>query len=141
MKLSIIFILAATALFAAGCGGQSKADKAKSQVCDARADIQTQVKKLQGLTPATVTAGGVKDSLTAIQNDLKKIADAQPDLSSARKQQVESANKEFKSQLQSIAGNLGANLSASGARAKLQDAFQQLASAYQSSFAKVDCGG
>ena len=141
MKISILILIAAFALVIAACGGQSKADKAKTQVCDARADIQTQVKKLQGLTPATVTVNGVKDSLTAIQNDLKKIADAQPDLNAQRKQQVQSANQEFKSQFESIVGNLGTNLSASGAQAQLQDALQKLASAYQTSFAKVDCGG
>ena len=140
MKLSILIVLAASALLVAGCGGQSKADKAGSQVCDARADIQTQVKKLSGLTPATVTTSAVKDSLTAIQNDLKKIAGAQGDLSSQRKQQVQSANQEFKSQFESIVSSVGTNLSVSGAAAKLQTALQQLASAYQSSFAKVDCG-
>ena len=65
MKLTILILLA-SALFVGACGGQSKADKAKGQVCDARADIQTQVKKLQGLTPATVTLNGVKDSEGAL---------------------------------------------------------------------------
>lgn len=139
MKLSILILLA-SALFVAACGGQSKADKAKSQVCDARADIQTQVKKLQGLTPATVTVNGVKDSLTAIQNDLKKIADAQSNLNGDRKQQVQSANEQFKSQFQSIVSNFGTGLSASDAKSQLQSALQQLAGAYEKSFAKVDCG-
>lgn len=141
MKLSILIVLATSALLVAACGGQSKADKAKSQVCDASADIQTQVKKLQGLTPATVTTNAVKDSLSSIQNDLKKIADAQGDLSSERKQQVQSANEQFKSQFESIVASVGTNLSVSGAQAQLQDALQKLGSAYQSSFAKVDCGG
>ncbi|HEX6460806.1 MAG TPA: hypothetical protein VF032_17960 [Thermoleophilaceae bacterium] len=140
MKLSILILLA-SALFVVACGSQSKSDKAKSQVCDARSDIQAQVKKLQGLTPATFTVNGVKDSLTAIQNDLKKIADAQPDLTASRKQQVKSANEKFTSELQSILGNIGTNLSASGAKTQLQSALQQLANAYQQSFAKVDCSG
>lgn len=139
MKLSILILLA-SALFVVACGGQSKSDKAKGQVCDARSDIQAQVKKLQGLTPATVTVNGVKDSLTAIRNDLKKITDAQPDLSSSRKQQVQSANQEFKSQFETILSNVGKSLSVSNATTQLQAALQQLGSAYQKSFAKVDCG-
>jgi hypothetical protein len=140
MKLSILIILTACALLVAACG-QSKEDKAKNQVCDARADIQTQVKKLQGLTPTTATTSAVKDSLSAIQNDLKKITSAQGDLSSARKDQVQSANQAFKSQFQSIVTGVGTSLSISGAQAQIKDALQKLGSAYQSSFAKVDCGG
>ena len=140
MKPNILIpFLAVAVLAAAGCG-QSSADNAKSQVCDARSDIQKQVKELRNLTPATATTSGVKDSLTAIRNDLKKIADAQPNLSEERKQEVQNANSEFKSQFTSIVSDLGTNLSLSDARKQLQSAAQRLASVYEASFAKVDCG-
>jgi chromosome segregation ATPase len=124
----------------AACG-ESSQEKAQKQVCSARSDIQKQVNELQSLTPTTATTTGVKDNLNAIKTDLQKIKDAQSELSSDRQQQVQSANDEFVSQFQSIAGDLGTNLSVSGAQAKLQTALDQLAAAYRSTFAKVDCGG
>jgi hypothetical protein len=141
VKLKILIpFLTVSALIAAGCG-QSSADKAKNQVCDARSDIQKQVNELRNLTPATATTSGVKDSLNAIKNDLKKIADAQPKLNDQRKQQVQDANSQFKSQFNSILSDIGTNLSLTNAGQQLKAAVQQLASAYQASFAKVDCGG
>jgi conjugal transfer/entry exclusion protein len=130
--------VAAVALALTACG-ESKQDKAKSQVCDSRADIQKQVNTLQSLTPATVTADGVKNSLNSIGDSLKKIADAQSDLNAERKQQVQSANDQFVSEYKSVASEVGQNLSVANARTKLQAAAQQLAAAYNSTFAKVDC--
>jgi hypothetical protein len=135
--LAIILLIASVALVAA-CG-ESKQDKAKKQVCSARSDIQAQVKKLQGLTLTTATTNGVKDSLTAIKDDLKKITDAQGDLNDTRKAEVQKANQEFTSQFQSIASNFGTSLSVGQAQAQLKTALGQLSAAYQKSFAQVDC--
>lgn len=138
MKRSLVMVLVlATGL---GACGESDEEKAQDEVCDARADIQKQVDELSGLSLETATLDGVQKNLTAIRDDLKKIGDAQGDLSDERKQQVESANKEFTSQLQSIASEVGRSLSLSDARTKLESAFDQLASTYEQSFAKVDCG-
>jgi len=141
VKVWILVSLAlAAALGVAACGGQSKADKAKSQVCDARSDISKQVNELKGLTPSTITADKVKNALTSIQNDLKKIADAQGDLNAERKKQVQDATNAFGSSLSSIASSLGSSLSIADAKTQLTTALQQLGTAYQQSFAKVDCG-
>lgn len=137
MRWTLVAALAA-ALALAGCG-ESAQDKAKKQVCNARDDIQKQVNQLKNLTATTATTSGIKDSLTAIQNDLKSIADAQSDLSADRKKQVQQANDKFVSEFKSIAQNLGKNLSVSDAQAQLTAAAQQLATAYQSSFAGIDC--
>jgi hypothetical protein len=139
MKRSMVLCLAVVvAVAVAGCG-ESKADKAKKQVCSARSDIQKQVNELKSLTPTTVTADKVKSSLSSIQDDLKKITAAQGDLNAERKKQVQSANQEFSSQLQSIAGSFGSSLSLSQVATQLQSALQQLGTAYQTTFAKVDC--
>jgi len=140
MKLSIPFVvLALLACLAVGACGQSKQDKAKSTVCDARADISKQVDKLKGLTPSTVTIDGVQSSLKAISSDLSKIKDAQGDLSADRRKQVEDATKTFTSQVQSIAGSIGRSTSLSQAKTQLSSALQQLGTAYKQSFAGVDC--
>jgi uncharacterized phage infection (PIP) family protein YhgE len=140
MKPSIVFAL--IAIFAAlglNACGESKQDKAKSTVCDARADISKQVDELKGLTPSTVTVDGVQKNLKAISSDLSKIKDAQGDLSSDRRKQVQDATKTFTSQLQNIAGSIGKSTSLSEAKAQLTSALQQLGDAYKQSFAKVDC--
>jgi hypothetical protein len=140
MRSSIIFtLIAVLAVLGLGACGESKQDKAKSTVCDARADISKQVDQLKGLTVSTVTLDGVQNSLKAISSDLSKIKDAQGDLSGDRRQQVQDATKTFTSQVQSIAGSVGKSTSLSEAKAQLTSALQQLGDAYKQSFAKVDC--
>jgi len=140
MKPSIAFLLIAllAALGVSACG-ESKEDKAKTTVCDARADISKQVDQLKALTVSTVTVDGVQNSLKAISSDLSKIKDAQGDLSADRRKQVEDATKTFTSELQSIAGSVGKSTSLSEAKAQLTSALQQLGDAYKQSFAQVDC--
>jgi hypothetical protein len=135
---SIAVALAAVTL--AACGGDSKADQAKSQVCDARADISKQVDTLKGLTISTATLNQVQDSLKAIGDDLTKIKNARGNLDDDRKKQVDQANKDFESQVKTTFSDLGKSTSASDAKTQLQQAFQGLANSYQQTFAKIDCG-
>jgi hypothetical protein len=124
---------------ALGACGQSSEDKAKDTVCDARDDMGKQVDTLKGLTPATVTKDAVTQGLDAIKSDLKDISGAQSDLSSDRRSQVEAANKAFASSVQGIAAQVGTSLSASGAKAGLVTALQQLGASYEKTFAPVNC--
>jgi hypothetical protein len=139
MKTITYLLLALLAALALGACGESKQDKAKSTVCDARANISEQVDQLKGLTASTVTVDGVQKSLKAITSDLSKIKDAQGDLSGDRRQQVQDATKTFTAQVQSIAGSVVKSTSLSDAKTQLTGALQQLGSAYKQSFAKVDC--
>jgi Tfp pilus assembly protein PilP len=134
----VTILLACALLLAAGCG-QSSEDKAKKQVCNARADIQKQVNELKNLTLATATTSGIKNNLTAIENGLKQIKDAQGDLNSERKSQVKQATQEFESQLTSIVQSVGSSTSLSAAATQLQSAVKQLASSFEQSLAKVNC--
>jgi len=136
--LSLLWIVL-TACVVAGCG-QSAADKAKNQVCSARADIDKQLHYLQGLTLTTATATAVQNSVKAIRSDLGKIKDAQPQLNAQRKQQVQAANQAFTAQLQSVASSVGENLSLSNAEAQLKAAVTQLVQSYQHTFAAISCG-
>jgi hypothetical protein len=128
-------LVAATAV---GCG-ESAADKAQTQVCDARADLNKQVDTLASLTPATATTDAVSGAVDAIKSDLKQISDAQCDLNDERKQEVESANQKFSAQLETVAADLGSSLSASGAKAAVQSAGQELATSYKQTFASIEC--
>jgi hypothetical protein len=135
--LALLLLLGAVAL--AGCGGQSKEDKAKSQVCDARADISKQVDELSSLTLATASVDGIKQNVKAIQDDLGKIKDAQSNLTPERKQQVQSANEAFTQQMKSIASSVGQGISLSDAQTQLKSATSQLATTYKQTLGKIDC--
>jgi hypothetical protein len=131
--------VALAALALAACGGDSKADQAKSQVCDARADISKQVDTLKGMTISSATSSQIQDSLNAIGDDLTKIKNARNNLDDDRKSQVDDANKNFESQVRSTFSDLGKTTSLSDAKTQLQQAFQGLASSYGQTFAKIDC--
>jgi uncharacterized phage infection (PIP) family protein YhgE len=138
MKHSMILGLVAAALTLSACG-ESQEDKARSQVCDARADIKKQVDELSGLTLATATVDGVKANLEAIKGDLRKIKDAQGDLNAERKKQVTDANQEFKSQLSTIVKSLGENLSLAEAGTQIKAAATKLTDSYSQTLGQVDC--
>jgi uncharacterized protein YjbJ (UPF0337 family) len=121
-----------------GCG-ESAAAKAQTQVCDARADLKKQVDTLAALAPATATRDAVSGALDAMKNDLKQISGAQGDLNDERKQDVESANQEFSAQVKAVAADVGSSVSLSEAKASVQSAGKDLASAYQQSFASIQC--
>ena len=133
-----LVIAAAATLAIAGCG-ESASDKAQKQVCNARADIQTQVKTLQSLPVAPSSISAAKTSLQAIQADVKQIADAQGDLNKDRKQSIQSANDQFKAQLQSIVTSFTSNLSLSNAQEQVSAASKQLVDSYQQTLSKIDC--
>jgi hypothetical protein len=137
-ELVLLLLLAATAVGLTACG-ESSQDKAKSQVCDARADISKQVNERKGLTLATATVDGVKENVQAIQDDLGKITDAQGDLNADRKKQVQAANQAFTEQVKSIASSVGSSLSLSEAGTQLKTATTQLATSYQQTLGKIDC--
>jgi len=140
VKAAAAIVTALTAVLLAACGGDSKADQAKTQVCDARADISNQVNTLKGLTISTATTNQVQDSLKAIGDDLTKIKNARNNLSDDRKSQVDQANKDFQSQVTATFSDLGKSTSISDARTQLEQAFDGLANSYQQTFAKIDCG-
>jgi outer membrane murein-binding lipoprotein Lpp len=140
MRSTLAFTLAAVVIAAAGCGGKSSEDKAKDSFCNARADLKSQVDKLQSLTLSTATADGVKGSLNAIKTDLQKMANAQADLDKTRKAQAEQANQDFTSQVSSTLASIRKSTSLSQAATQLKAALQQLATTYKQTYAKIDCG-
>ena len=139
MRTACSFLAVVTLVFALGACGESDEEKAQNTVCDARADIGEQVNALKSLTPATVTADGVTQNLDAIKSDLQDISAAQSDLSSDRRSEAEAANKASTSSVQGIASQLGSSLSAADAKAQVVTALDQLAAAYQKTFAPLNC--
>jgi hypothetical protein len=133
-----IAVTALSALAVTGCGASAQ-EKAKAQVCDARADIATQVSALTRLTISTASVTQVKTGIEAIAGDLKKITDAQASLEPARKQQVQSATHAFEAQLAAIVSGLASRLSLTNAEAQLKSAVSELAASYRRTLAPIDC--
>jgi hypothetical protein len=136
--LSLMAVLAA--LGAAGCG-ESKQEKAQTEVCDARADISKQVDELKGLSIATATPDGIRENVDAIQDDLRQMVNAQKTLSDDRRKQVSAATDQFRSSVTQIAQGLTSDVSLSEAATRLRSAAQDLGAAYTQSLGKIDCAG
>jgi valyl-tRNA synthetase len=128
-----------TALVLSACGGKSKQQQAMSDVCSARADIQTQVTKLRGLTLSLSSLSTAQSSLKAIGDDVTKMRDAQKNLSSQSKAQVQQANQAFETQVKQIASNLTSTRSLTDAPAQLTAAGKQLVAAYKQTLAQLTC--
>jgi membrane-bound lytic murein transglycosylase B len=139
VRASLLLISLLLAALAVAACGESEADKAQKDVCDARADISKQVDELKGLTVTTATVSGVRENVSTIQDDLKKIASAQGDLSDDRRAEVKAATDQFVSSVESIAQGLRSDLSLSEARSRLAQAGQALGAAYADSLGKIDC--
>jgi hypothetical protein len=139
VRAAPLLIVLLAALAVAACGGESKADKAQKQVCDARASISKQVDELKGLTATTATVSGVKENVSAIRSDLKKITSAQGDLSDERRAEVKAATDKFVASVSSIVQGLTSNLSLSEARTRLTQAAQELRASYADTLGGIDC--
>jgi hypothetical protein len=108
-------------------------------VCSARGDIQTQVKTLTSLSAGNATRGDVTSALTAIQSDLQKIKDAQPNLAPERKQQVKDAAAAFGTQLRDILKQTVSGLAKTDAQTQAKNAAASLESAVKQSLEPIDC--
>ena len=139
MRRLALISVAVAGLIPLACG-ESDEDKAKSQVCDARAGIEKQVDTLTGLTITTASVDQIQQSLKAIGDDLKDIADAQGDLSSDRREQVETATQEFGSQLTTIGQQVLSGLSGGDAKAQAESALADLAASYKQALSPIECG-
>ena len=78
-------------------------------------------------------------SLDAIKTDLKNISEAQSDLSSDRRSEVEDANKAFTSSVEGTVKELGRSLSASDAKAAVATALDELGASYETAFEPLNC--
>jgi len=137
---SIIVIVLAT-VAATGCGGsgQSEADKAKSQACDASSDIKAQVATLSNLPLSTSSVDTAKTSLQKIDTDLKTISDAAPKVSDNLRSELEAANATFTTEVQQATEAITSAQSLSGAATAVAAAGSTLQASYEKAFANVSC--
>jgi hypothetical protein len=133
-----VVLLLAGSLAITACG-ESAQEKAKAEVCSARADISHQLNMLTSLTASTISPTAVKTGVEAVANDLSKIKKAQGNLAPARKEQVQAATHTFETQLSTILTGITSNLSLSNAEAQFKSALSQLATSYKSTLGPINC--
>jgi hypothetical protein len=140
MKRIGVISIAALALLASNCGGgESAAEKAKSQACDASSDIQAQVDTLKGLPLSSDSVDKAKTALQKINSDLDTIATAAPTVKGDLGSQLKAANAEFKTQVQQISDSITSAQSLTAAATALASAGSTLSNSYQQAFANVRC--
>lgn len=130
-------LLAALAAGPAGCGESDQA-KAEKSVCEAKTAISKSVQSLQHLTPQNVTVATVQGDLNTINENLKKLQQAEEKLSGPRKEAVEKANETLKSDLSALAGEL-TTLTPANITSKLTAAIEKLAASYKQALAPIPC--
>jgi hypothetical protein len=134
-----------SALALAACG-ESSQDKAHAEVCAARKAISEEVTKLQGMTLSSKTVEEAKQGLESIGAELKKIRDAEPDLSPARKEELETATSRFGEELKETALQVASGVRAGTgeaavekAKPELKAALETLGKEYQQALGPVSC--
>jgi hypothetical protein len=136
---SLVAIASLLSVFALASCGESSQEKAKAEVCKARADISTQVKKLGELTLSPSVLTEAKSGVEAIGKDLTMIKNAQPDLEPARREQVEAATRTFESQANAILSEVTSKPSLSKLETQLKSSLKQLAGSYEKALAPLNC--
>jgi uncharacterized membrane-anchored protein YjiN (DUF445 family) len=134
--LAVATVVTTLALMACG---ESQEESAQQTVCDARQDISNRIDDLKNTPVADVNVDTVTETVSAIQSDLTQIKDAREDLSDERRQEIESANQAFESQVKGVVKDIGTSLTASDAASTISSAVQQLADSYEQTFARIDC--
>ena len=76
---------------------------AEQRLLGARGTSKKQVDELKSTTISSGALDGVQANLSAIRKDVKQIADSQGSLADDRKQEIQKANQEFKSQVSDVA--------------------------------------
>lgn len=137
--VSVPVLLVALTIALSGCGGESKQAQAQKTVCGARSDIKTRIATLKGLTPSVATVPQIKEEVSAIVDDIKKIRGAQGDLAPARKEQVQHATDTFERDVESVVSNLTLSFSLSGAGAQLETALRKLGNDYAQALGPIEC--
>jgi hypothetical protein len=137
--IGIALLLVAALALTLGACGTSKEQQAKSTVCSARTDIDTQINRLRGLTLATVSVDKVRTSVQAIESDLTRIKGATADLADTLRPQVQSANQAFANELKTIVAGVTSTGSLTSVKTQLTAALQQLGAAYRSTLAQIRC--
>jgi formate-dependent nitrite reductase cytochrome c552 subunit len=129
----------------AACG-ESSSEKATKQVCSATSEISTQIKKLETLPISSSFPTEAKASVEAIDKSIKKIEEAAPNLPTARKEEINAADKAFEAEIATITKDVvsaskSSNLEAAlkSAEPEIKGSLSKLSSDYKKAFEALKC--
>lgn len=139
-------MLAACTLGVAACG-ESSQEKAAKQVCSATGEISAQVEKLKALPISVGFIAEAQKSVEAIDKSVAKIKDAEPNLGSTQREEVNAANKTLAAELTTITtAVISAAKSSSDlegavkhAEPQIKAALNKLATNYKKAFEALKC--
>ena len=137
------FALAALALsvLALAACGESAQEKAKAEVCGARANISKEITKLSELPISPNLPSEIKSGAEAIGKNLTTIKNEQDKLAPARKEQVQTASRKFADEVSSIVNGLLStkSLNLITAESQLKSAAIELKGSYKAALAPITC--
>jgi hypothetical protein len=144
-RSSAVAVLLFVPLGLAACG-ESSEEKADKKVCSGVSEIRAQLKKLETLPISSNFPTEAKASVEAIDSSAAKIKEAAPDISSARKEEINAANRAFQTEIATITANVvsatkSANLEAAlkAAEPRIKAALSSLSSDYKKAFEALKC--
>lgn len=144
-RSSAVAVVLLVPLGLAACG-ESSEEKADKNVCSGVKEIQAQIKKLESLPISSSFPTEAKTSVEAIDKSVSKIKEAAPNLSSARKEEINAANQAFQTEIAAITASVvsatkSSNLEAAlkGAEPRIKASLSKLSSDYKKAFEALKC--
>ena len=133
------------ALGVAACG-ESSQEKASKQVCSAVKEIDTQIKKLESLPISSSFPTEAKASVEAVDKSITQIKEAEPNLETARQEELNAADKAFETEIAEITKSVASATKSSNLEAALKSAEPQikaslnkLSADYKKAFEALKC--
>ncbi len=139
-------VISLVAVALAGCG-ESAEEKATAQVCSATKEIRAQLSKLSNLSLSAKALEEIKDAAGVMKKEVGKIKESAPNLPSARKGEVEAAQKVLQSELLAAAATLASTAKSSGdveavlaqSEPEVKAAVAGLATSYKQAYEALKC--
>jgi spore coat protein CotF len=126
--------------------GESSSEKATKEVCSATKEISTQLKKLETLPISSSFPTEAKASVEAIDKSITKIKEAEPNLPTARQEELNAADKAFEAEIATITKDVvsaskSSNLEAAlkSAEPQIKASLSKLSSDYKKAFEALKC--
>lgn len=120
--------------------GETEQAKAEKTVCEGKKEVNDGVNGLTSITLTNISASAVQGDVKSIEAGLKKIKSVEGKLSGVHKEEVEKANAQLSSELNTIVHEIASlSITAPQAVTKLLSSAEKLASSYKQTLASIKC--
>jgi len=142
---AVIAALSLSVLGLAACG-ESSSEKAAKTVCTATKEITTQIEKLKNVPLSSSFPAEVSSSVQTVDKSIKQIQEAAPNLDTARREEIDAANKALQTDLATITKNVltaakssNVETALKAAEPQIKAALNGLADDYKKAFEALKC--